>query len=62
MKRHQSPVDRKPFRSKADQSREQMLEAKYRSIGNKDVAACVRHIDKQQQAATAPTRDDDQMR
>jgi hypothetical protein len=61
VKRHQNPVDRKPFRSKADQSREQMLETKYRSIGNKDVAACVRHTDKQQQATAAPARDDDQM-
>jgi len=63
VKRHQQPVDRKPFRSKAERANEQTLETHYRSIGNKDVAACVRHTGKQQQSATAaPVRDDDQMR
>jgi hypothetical protein len=56
VKRHQHPIDQRPFRSRADHAREQTLEAKYREIAIPDVIAAL-----QQQAGEHPTKDDGQM-
>jgi hypothetical protein len=53
--RHQQPIDKRPFRSKADQAREETLEAKYREVAIPDVVAAL-----QQQAGDHPV-DDGQM-
>jgi hypothetical protein len=34
-----SPIDLRPFKSKADHEREQALEAQYRSLGNAELLA-----------------------
>lgn len=58
MKIHQRPVDLRPFRSKAERAREQMLEAHYRSVAIPDVVAVI-----QQGAETppGPSKTDEQM-
>ncbi len=37
-----SPIDRRPFQSKAERDREQSLESQYRSVAIRDVAAVIR--------------------
>src|SRR5262249_19494524 len=40
----QSPIDRRPFRSKAELEREQALEQQYRKLGNDEVVAAIRQM------------------
>ena len=44
MKRHQHPVDLRPFRSKAERDREQTLVAHYRSLAIPDVVAAIQQV------------------
>ena len=50
MKRHQHPIDLRPFRSKAERAREQTLEAHYRNVAIPDVVAVI------QQGAETPAK------
>lgn len=59
MKRHQHPIDLRPFRSKADQAREQALEAHYRRIAIPDVVAALQQVAETPPPAPAT---DEQMR
>jgi hypothetical protein len=60
VKRHQHPLDIRPFRSKADRAREQSLETHYRSIAIPDVVAAIQQV-AESPAPTPPLPSDDQM-
>ncbi len=57
MKRHQSFIEPRPFRSEAERLREQTLEAKYRRIAIPELADLMQQ--QQQASGTPSTRKDD---
>jgi hypothetical protein len=54
--KHQSKIDQRPFRSKADRQFEESLETKYRSVAIPEVVAAL-----QQRAGTPEPSDTPQM-
>ena len=52
MTQAKSPIDRRPFRSKAEREREEALEAQYRSVAIPEVVAALGRV-KQEEASKA---------